>query len=213
VTSGKQRKEKLKQEIASGAHLKKAESIHDSSAPAVPEPIKCNDSAAIRSLIQKNFTRESQRAWVLLGYQGKDTIILEGSGAGPVSEVVAKLQDDKVQYFLVRFPMGEQAGEVQANTTRDVMVVWVGPKVGVIEKAKKKTHLGGVTLLLSPHNANLTAVQKEFLTEQNLQFCSDPHAGTHAIEWQANTDPKVVGALKLEIVHGANLKPTPKQAP
>jgi len=213
VNAGKQRKEKFKQEISSGTQLKKAETVHDASAPAVPEPIKCPDAAAVRALIQKNFNSSAQRAWVLLGYQGKDTIVLEGSGTGPVSEVVAKLQDDKVQYFLVRFPMGDTAGEVHASTTRDVMVVWAGPKVGVIEKAKKKTHLGGITLLLSPHNANLTAVQKEFLTEQNLVFCSDPHAGTHAIEWQANTDPKAVGALKLEIKQGTHLKPVAKQQP
>ncbi len=47
-----------------------------------------------------------------------------------------------------------------------LQVIWTGPKVGVIEKAKKKIHVGGVSLLLKPHHANLTSVQKELLTEQ-----------------------------------------------
>lgn len=207
VKAGKQRKEALKGEIAKGAELKHVTPVHDASAPAVPEPIKCPESAQIKELIGKLFNKSSQRGFVLLGYKDKNTIGLEASGTGSVGDVVPKLADDKIQYFLVRIPIGDTQGEVHASTVRDVMVVWTGPKVGVIEKAKKKIDFGGVAVLLSPHASSLQAVQKELLTEQNLAYCSDPHAGTHIIDYQAVNDPKVKTQLKAEITQGAKLKP------
>lgn len=43
---------------------------------------------------------------------------------------VALLADDKVQYFLVRVPLGESAAKVH----RDVFIAWTGPNVSTIDK-------------------------------------------------------------------------------
>ncbi len=52
----------------------------------------------------------------------------------------------------------------------------------MIEKGKKKSHLGAVQALLSPCHAQLYAVNKANITEQNLKVKSDPKAGTHIID-------------------------------
>jgi len=200
VNAGKQRKENLKKELGTGIKLRPAPVVRDASAPEVPEPINCPDTAKVHDLIKTLFATNSTRGWILLGYKDKTTIALEASGTGNVSEIVPRLGDDKIQYFLVRIPISEKAGEIAVNGVRDVMVVWTGPHVPVIEKAKKKIHFGGVSHLLKPHHANLTAIQKDLLTEQNLLYCSEPGAGAHIIEYEPQQDPRLRTNLKTDIV-------------
>ncbi len=61
----------LKKEIGQGAKLRPAAVVHDASAPEVPEPIKCPDTAKVQALLKKHFANTSTRGWVLLGYKDK----------------------------------------------------------------------------------------------------------------------------------------------
>jgi hypothetical protein len=67
-------------------------------------------------------------------------------------------------------------------TVRDVFIAWTGPKVGLMEKGKKKSHLGALQALLSPAHAQLECVNKQNFTEANVVYKSDPKAGSHIIE-------------------------------
>ncbi len=48
--------------------------------------------------------------------------MFEAEGTGNVSEIVPRLGDDKIQYFLVRIPTMEKAGEIDVAGVRDVLV-------------------------------------------------------------------------------------------
>jgi hypothetical protein len=212
VHAGALQRDSLTKEIGGKVSLKHVVPVHDASAPMVPEAIHCPDAPKIHELIKTLFTKDSKRAWILLGYTDKSTIGLEASSSsGTVADILPKLGDDKIQYFLVRFPHNEKAGEIEILGHRDVLVVWVGPRVGIIEKGKKKVHAGGVELLLKPHHANLTLVNKDLLTEENLRFCSDSHAGCHQIEYSAQADPAVMDKLKTDLTKPHQLKAVAKK--
>jgi hypothetical protein len=68
-----------------------------------------------------------------------------GSGDGGVEELLDNLANDEVQYCLVRIPIVR--GELQQY--RDVFIYWTGPNVSVLQRGKKKTHLGAVTQILT----------------------------------------------------------------
>jgi len=146
------------------------------------------DAEKVRGLIHQLFTVNSPRGWILMGYRDPNTIVYEAHGTGPLSEITSRLQDDKVQYFIIRIPLDDHAShvaagaEIQVSKTRDVMVSWTGPKVGMIEKGKKKSHLGAMTALLTPVHAELYAVNKANITEKVLKEKSEPHAGSHIID-------------------------------
>ncbi len=50
-----------------------------------------------------------------------------------------------------------------------------------------------------PSHAELQAVHRDLLTEENLLYCSDPH-GAHIIDYIPTQDPKAVFALQKDIV-------------
>lgn len=79
-----------------------------------------------------------------MGYQNDSTLVLQAQGTGGVEEVRNHLQDDQVQYFIVRvrFPKDN------AETTRDVFVAWTGPKVPRVAAARKATHASVVQSVL-----------------------------------------------------------------
>jgi hypothetical protein len=79
-----------------------------------------------------------------VGYENDSSLVLQGKGTGGPEEVRDHLQDDKVQYFIVRvfYPKDN------AETTRDVFVAWTGPKVARVAAAKKATHAGVVQSVL-----------------------------------------------------------------
>ena len=55
---------------------------------------------------------------------------------GDVEDLKLQLEDDEIQYGLVRL------GGIQGTGTRDVFICWIGPRVGIIEKGKKSALLG-----------------------------------------------------------------------
>ncbi len=92
-------------------------------------------------------------------YRDANTIVYDSHGTGPLTEITDKLQDNEMAYMIFRLPLDNPSGtdnvrtgpgaEIQVNKVRDVFVAWTGPKVGLIEKGKKKSHLGTMQALLS----------------------------------------------------------------
>ncbi len=50
--------------------------------------------------------------------------------------------------MLVRVPTVKAEGRVQVLASKDLFVTWTGPNVGMMEKARKQIHYGGMSLLL-----------------------------------------------------------------
>ena len=98
-------------------------------------------------------------AWLLLNYVGLTTIHFTAGGSDSVEELRPHLQDEEIQYALVRLPLPD-------GSTRDVFVQFTGPGVGIIEKGKKTAHLGDVQALLQPfHKEVVVTDPRAFNTE------------------------------------------------
>lgn len=126
------------------------------------------------------FTTDSNPGWIVLGYTGDRTMCLQGSGS-TVEELVQSLKDAEVQFVLARVPIDAESYK-QTHTTRDVFIMWTGPNVSTVQAGKKKSHVGEVKKILKPFHAELTAVNKDTFTLENVIAKSDPLSGSHVID-------------------------------
>jgi len=74
------------------------------------------------------------------------------------------------------------ATPTNANLTRDVFIMWIGPKVNNIQKGKKQTHQGEVVAALRPHHVELIAANRQSFTTDIILEKSGPHSGSHVID-------------------------------
>jgi len=88
---------------------------------------------------------------------------------------VQHLGDDKIQYVLVR--ISDKKGGVE--TTRDVLINWIGPKVPILQRGKKSLYIEDVKKVLRPFHAALEGNSKEHFTEENVREKSHPLSGSH----------------------------------
>ncbi|PVH77011.1 hypothetical protein DL98DRAFT_535188 [Cadophora sp. DSE1049] len=72
-------------------------------------------------------TNYSKSGWVLLNCVGPSTVHFVSSGEGDASEIVPQLEDNQVQFGLVRLYVN--------NAVKDVLFEWIGPGVGLVEEA------------------------------------------------------------------------------
>jgi hypothetical protein len=126
------------------------------------------------------FNINSTSGWLLLSYVGPSTVHFAAGGEGGPDELSQQLQDDQIQYALIRVaapPLGSSKA-----TTRDVFITWIGPGVGIIEKGKKTAFLGDVQQYLQPFHADVTVLNRRNFTTDNLVAKSDPRSGSHVID-------------------------------
>ncbi|WP_306361668.1 coactosin family protein [Nocardia sp. CC227C] len=144
--------------------------------------LKVDNEAELRearnSLFSENGTTSG---WLLLNYVGASTVHFTAGGEGGVENIVPLLEDDQIQYALVRIDgvQGDGAGE---TTVRDVFLAWIGPEVGMIEKSKKSGYLGDAQIILQPYHADVTVVNKDRLNRETLLDKSQPLSDSHVID-------------------------------
>eukprot|EP00026_Physarum_polycephalum_P020306 Phypoly_transcript_22797.p1 GENE.Phypoly_transcript_22797~~Phypoly_transcript_22797.p1 ORF type:complete len:122 (+),score=17.09 Phypoly_transcript_22797:200-565(+) len=117
----------------------------------------------------------SYSGWLQLGYTGEKSLELQNFGAGGIGDLREKLEDDKVQYALLRIDTGDK-------TTRDIFISWVGPGVSILQKGFKKSNEGEVKLLLKPFHAELYVTNKRNFTLKEVLEKSHPLSGSHVID-------------------------------
>jgi len=116
----------------------------------------------------------------LINYVGPSTIHFAAGGEGGVDEVVPHLEDDQIQYGLVRIGGIQEKGTLKV-TVRDVFFCWIGPAVGIIEKGKKTAFFGDAQAYLQPFHADITVLNKEHFNTNNVLDRSHPLSGSHVI--------------------------------
>eukprot|EP01122_Echinamoeba_exundans_P004101 TRINITY_DN14115_c0_g1_i1.p1 TRINITY_DN14115_c0_g1~~TRINITY_DN14115_c0_g1_i1.p1 ORF type:complete len:152 (+),score=32.36 TRINITY_DN14115_c0_g1_i1:29-457(+) len=136
------------------------------------------DGAGIQSAIKAKFTLNAKSGWVVAGYKSATSFGLQSSGTGGVTELLANLKDDQVQWALVRIPDSKDGLE----TVRDVMIHWTGPNVKKIEAAKKKTHTESIRKFFEPRHAEVEAISRANFNEQTVRERSAPLSGSHVID-------------------------------
>eukprot|EP01097_Dermamoeba_algensis_P011307 TRINITY_DN8744_c0_g1_i1.p1 TRINITY_DN8744_c0_g1~~TRINITY_DN8744_c0_g1_i1.p1 ORF type:complete len:144 (-),score=46.64 TRINITY_DN8744_c0_g1_i1:290-721(-) len=99
-------------------------------------------SEAVDSLYQQVRNDKSGTDYVLLGYEGKNKIVVESSGAG--TEWVDKLKDEQAQFVFFRVNTGDK----ESKRTKFVFLTWVGEGVSVLQKAKISVHKSDVKKII-----------------------------------------------------------------
>jgi len=121
--------------------------------------------------------QSSYQGWVLLGYVSNTKISLISAGE-KIEELVEYLEDNHIQYMLIRLPTTKSNQVV----SRDIFIQWIGPKVSTVEKGRKGTHVGEVKQLFQPYHADLTAIGKTHFTVPVILDRSEPLSGSHVID-------------------------------
>ncbi len=109
---------------------------------------RIDNEADLRNAQATVLGSNSKSGWILLSYVGPSTLHFSASGSGGASELKNYLQDDQIQYAVLR------AGG------KDTFITWVGPQVGIIEKGKKSANLGDAQSFLQPFHSQITATSR-----------------------------------------------------
>ncbi|EFA84798.1 hypothetical protein PPL_01791 [Heterostelium album PN500] len=126
--------------------------------------------------------------WIVLGYTSPTTVELVATGSGGAATLSKQLDDSKVLYILVKEEYDEsdpgfKEGVIgnKANS-KDIFIAWTGPKVGIIEKGKKKSHVGDAKACFQPFHAELTAVNSAHFNDRVIKDKANPLSGSHIID-------------------------------
>ncbi|GAM18766.1 hypothetical protein SAMD00019534_019410 [Acytostelium subglobosum LB1] len=149
---------------------------------SVSNPQKLNEALA-------HYRRpENASDWIIVGYSGPATLEFRQAGNGGASALIQHLRDDECAYVFVREEYTEgdagfKEGVIgnKANT-KDIFIAWTGPKVGIIEKGKKKSHVGDAKVLFQPFHAELTAINRANFNDVTVKDRSNPLSGSHVID-------------------------------
>jgi len=102
------------------------------------------------------------------------------------------LQDNEIQYALVRLRPDDE------GVKKDVLITWVGSKVGKIERGKKSEHLADVQSILGPTHVQLTALTRQGFTENKLRELAHPASGSHVLKPADDETDRVTHQATIE---------------
>eukprot|EP01125_Pyxidicula_operculata_P021664 TRINITY_DN8499_c0_g1_i1.p1 TRINITY_DN8499_c0_g1~~TRINITY_DN8499_c0_g1_i1.p1 ORF type:complete len:145 (-),score=42.33 TRINITY_DN8499_c0_g1_i1:68-502(-) len=142
---------------------------------------KLSFSADITPAKEKLQVTSNRSGWIVIGYEGNSSnLVLQGQGNSYVIEdFVPLLKDDQVQYVLMRLPANPDGGDDMS--TKDVLMVWIGPGVGRVQRGKRKGDFGEVSQHLQPHHVDLEAINKANITSP-VVWSKVFGAGSHVID-------------------------------
>jgi len=134
--------------------------------------------------IKQAITNLQKDSFILLNYSDENTLVLNHLGTGGVAELKERLNEDQVQFCLIRLsaPKDDPTNPNQDMSVKDVLITLLGSKVSKIKKAKKKADQGEVYGILQPNHAQIDCYNSENLTQANILAKADPSSGSHIIE-------------------------------
>jgi len=152
-------------------------------------PVALDNESELREAQAALFNVNSQSGWLLLNYVGPSTVHFSAGGEGDIAEVAAHLHDDQIQYALIRLGGIEEKGTLKV-TSRDVLITFIGSKVGIIEKGKKTAFLGDIQAYLQPFHSDLTVLNRSRFSREAVLDRSNPLSGSHVIDWPSQKKKK-----------------------
>lgn len=123
-----------------------------------PEIIEAYD--AVRS--DKDDTK-----WLLVADHptAQNKLALADKGTGGLEEVIAKLEDGKVQYAYVRV---EYANDAESKRIKFALIVWIGQDVKPLRRGRVLSESGDVKKMLSHYSIQVDASSKGDLVEKEI---------------------------------------------
>lgn len=134
------------------------------------------DSDKVQAAVNEVLHASSNGGYILVRYSSPTNLVFQSSSKSDSAEsLLPLLQDNEIQYALVRLKPDEDG-------KKDILITWVGPKVGKIERGKKSEHLADVQSVLGPTHVQLTALTKQGFTENKLRELAHPASGSHVLK-------------------------------
>ncbi|VUC26890.1 unnamed protein product [Clonostachys rosea] len=109
---------------------------------------------------------DNTESWVLLSYTGERSnklgIFAEGQG---LEELKKNLDDKEVLYGYQRI---EYANDSESKRIKFVVIVWIGPEVKVMRRARVSVQKGDIVATLKPHGT-VEADEKGDIVRKNIE--------------------------------------------
>ncbi|KNZ57136.1 hypothetical protein VP01_2232g4 [Puccinia sorghi] len=98
---------------------------------------------------------KTETNWLLLNYESErsDKLRLASTGTGGLNELKGKLEEDQASFIYSRITY---ANDKESQRHKFILIIWIGPKVKVMRKAK-----------LSVHKADVKSVLRQFSIEKS----------------------------------------------
>jgi hypothetical protein len=126
------------------------------------QQITFNDEASFKAALKAVRDDKQETNWVLGSYQGKNAVSFIGSGSGGVSELVTKLEDENINFGVIR--VSENIDK--SKTTKFVYIYWVPEAVKIMKKAEASARKGAIDAIFAPYHVDLTIQTKDELSDQ-----------------------------------------------
>jgi len=164
-----------------GSKLKKRDPLSNSPGRTQSQLAWFNQTELLETM-HEVFHPESTSGWLLVGYQPDNcTLELQACGDGSISGCLEFLDDKEQQYVMARIPLEHSAPTLMSSRTRDVLIVWHGSAIPIMQRGRWSEHIQLVKQVLQPVHAHLTATHRENWTESLVLERSDPKSGSHEL--------------------------------
>jgi len=119
--------------------------------------IQFTDADAFKNSLKSIRNDKEPIDWVLASYVKKDTLQLIGSGTGGLDELLSKVEEDNVNFGLIR------VNEVidKSKTTKFVYLKWQPDSLKPMKKAEVNTRKGAIDALFNPYHVDVHLSKKE----------------------------------------------------
>merc|ERR1711879_76927 len=111
---------------------------------------------------------KEETTWLLLQYSEakKDTLELASKGAGnPVTEIKPLLKEDQVMFAYAKI---NYANDKESTRNKFILVIYIGPQVKVMRRAKVSVQKGDVTKVLRAFSIEVNVDSAEQLHEDSI---------------------------------------------
>jgi len=103
--------------------------------------------------------------WLLASYTQKNTLALIGSGSGGLDELLSKLEEDNVDFGLIRVSITRD----NHPETRFAFLKWQPDSIKPMKKAEINTRSSAISAIFSPFHCEFFISKKDEISEQILQ--------------------------------------------
>jgi len=122
------------------------------------------DADAFKNALKTVRNDKEPTDWILANYPKKDTIGLIGSGSGGLNELLTKVEDDSVNFGLIR--VTEQIDK--SKTTKFVYLKWQPESVKPMKKAEIGTRQGAISALFQPYHVDTVISKKDEISQEQM---------------------------------------------
>jgi hypothetical protein len=149
---------------ASGERKTQSGPAKTPSIPTGSATLKFSDEAAFKEALKNVRDNNVAHTWMMARSVDKDTLASLGSGQGAVEDLVSKLEDDNVNFILLR--VTEQIDK--STTVKFVYIKWQPENLAPMKKAGINVKTGEIEKAFTPFHVSLQISNKAELNTKDI---------------------------------------------